>query len=234
MKWLVCIGASLAISSAFAGAPDISRVVGEVSIDAGREAGDVSTINGSVKIGDHATVADVSTINGGIHVGEGAKASSLSTINGGIHIGEGAKASSLSTINGGITLATSTHVSGDASTINGSLSLAQAADVSGRVSTVNGDIRLTAAHVGGRISTVSGDIEVGDDSRVDGGLLVDKRHYWWLSFASPRRPVVVIAPGAKVTGTLRFRQPVALYISDRATIGSIEGAEPVFYSGERP
>jgi len=50
------------------------------------------------------------------------------------------------------------------------------------------DISHVAAEA---VSTINGDIEIGDDSR-------------------------------------------ALYISERATIGPIDGAKPVFYSGERP
>jgi hypothetical protein len=37
-----------------------------------------------------------------------------------------------------------------------------------------------------------------------------------------------------VKGTLRFERPVELYVSDRATIGPVEGATPVKFSGDRP
>jgi len=45
---------------------------------------------------------------------------------------------------------------------------------------------------------------------------------------------VIVGPGSVVKGTLRFERPVELYVSDRATIGSVEGATPIKFSGDRP
>ena len=45
---------------------------------------------------------------------------------------------------------------------------------------------------------------------------------------------VVIGPGAVVKGTLKFQREVKLYVSDRATIGPVEGATVNKFSGEHP
>jgi len=45
---------------------------------------------------------------------------------------------------------------------------------------------------------------------------------------------VVIGPGAVVKGTLSFQREVKLYVSDRATIGPVEGATVNKFSGEHP
>ena len=45
---------------------------------------------------------------------------------------------------------------------------------------------------------------------------------------------MVIGPGSVVQGTLNFEREVELYVSDTATIGAVEGAKVVRFSGERP
>ena len=47
-------------------------------------------------------------------------------------------------------------------------------------------------------------------------------------------PRIVIGRGSVVGGTLNFERPVKLYVSDKATIGPVQGATAVKYSGERP
>jgi hypothetical protein len=37
-----------------------------------------------------------------------------------------------------------------------------------------------------------------------------------------------------VKGTLKFDRPVMLLVSDRATVGKIEGAKPVTFKGDEP
>jgi len=216
VKQLLLLGAILAASAALAGDPDVSRVNGSISIEPHQQAGDVSTVNGSIKVGDHATVEEVSTVNGRIEIGAEVRAKSLSTVNGDLSVG------------------THTHVSGSASTVNGELRLETAADVGGGLSSVNGKIRLDAAHVGDGIVTVTGDIEIGRDSHVEGGVVVKRNKYSWFSHNSSREPVVVVGPGATVSGTLRFELPVKLYVSDTAKIGSVEGATVTTFSGDHP
>jgi cytoskeletal protein CcmA (bactofilin family) len=119
-------------------------------------------------------------------------------------------------------------------TVNGSITLDRGAVVAGRASNVNGTIHLDGAHVGGGLETVAGDIEVGADSRVEGGILVDKPNNGWFHFGTTRTPRVVIGPGAVVKGTLEFRREVDLYVSDRATIGEVKGATVHKFSGDQP
>ena len=77
------------------------------------------------------------------------------------------------------------------------------------------------------------DIEVGADSRVDHGILVEKSNSWF-NFGSNQPPRVVIGPRAVVQGTLVFEREVELYVSDTARIGEVKGATPIKFSGENP
>lgn len=197
-----------------AAAQDISKVNGSVSVDAGQHADDVHSVNGSVNVGDGAAVKGASTVNGSVHLGARAQADSLHTINGGESLAQGAQ------------------VHGDVSSTNGSISLESGAGVTGSISNVNGAIRLDHAHVGGGIETTSGDINVGEASRVDGGIVVNEQHGW--SFGNNRPPHVVIGPHAIVHGTLDFHREVVLQISDSAQIGPVKGATPVRFSGSQP
>ena len=108
----------------------------------------------------------------------------------------------------------------------------QGAEVAGKASNVNGRISLDGAHVGGGIETVSGDIEIGANSRVEGGLLVEKPHGW--SWGKSKNPRIVIGPHAVVDGTLDFRREVDLYVSDSAHVGTINGATANKFSGDHP
>ncbi len=92
---------------------------------------------------------------------------------------------------------------------------------------------ITAAHVGGGLKTVNGDINVGRDSRIEGGILVEKPNLNW-SNRNRRPPRIVIGPGAVVEGRLRFEHEVELLVSDRAKIGAVEGAKAVTFSGDEP
>jgi len=110
--------------------------------------------------------------------------------------------------------------------------LAKGAEVTGHASNVNGRFVLEAAHIGGGIETVSGDIEIGADSHVEGGIVVDKPHGW--SWGKQRNPRIVIGPRAVVQGTLEFRREVELYVSDSAKVGTITGAKAQSFSGDQP
>ena len=193
---------------------DIDKINGSVQVEAGQKAGDVSTVNGAVRIADGASVHKASTVNGSVEMGRNTQAGEISSVN------------------GSITLGGTSHVSGQVTAVNGALHLAPGADVSGKLGNVNGGIVLDAAHVGGGIDTVSGDITVGANSRVEGGILVDKPSGWFNWNARP--PVIVIGPHAVVLGTLEFRRDVVLKVSDSAQIGPVKGATPVKFSGEMP
>ncbi len=204
-----------------------------VAAAAGNADLDIDKVNGSIHVPDNATVGKLSTVNGSIHVGDGAHAADASTVNGSIHLGANVTIDALDTVNGGIHVGAGTKIAKTIEAVNGSISLAAGTDVAGKVSNVNGGIALTAAHVGGGIETTSGDIDVGANSRVDGGILVNQDNSWF-HFGVSRDPRVVIGPHAVVQGDMVFKRTVQLYVSDSATVGKIEGAKPVTFTGDKP
>lgn len=215
---LIAISAALSIGTAFA---------------AGNADLDIDKVNGSIHVPDNATVGKLSTVNGSIHVGDGAHAAGASTVNGSIHLGASVTIDALDTVNGGIHVGAGTKIARTIEAVNGSITLATGADVAGKVSNVNGGIALTAAHVGGGIETTSGDIDVGANSRVEGGMLVNKDNSWF-RFGVSRDPRVIIGPHAIVKGDLVFKRAVQLYVSDSATIGKIDGAKAIPFSSDKP
>ena len=194
---------------------------------------DIDKVNGSIKVPENSTVGKVSTVNGSVHIGANAHARSAETVNGGVDIEAGATLDSVETVNGGLHLGERVRVAKTVETVNGSITLAPGADVAGHASNVNGGIKLDSAHVGGGLETVSGDITIGANSRVEGGVLVNEDHSWF-HMGSSRHPRVVIGPHATVQGKLSFKRDVDLYVSDSATIGAVEGATPVKFSGDQP
>jgi DUF4097 and DUF4098 domain-containing protein YvlB len=199
----------------------------DISVD-----GDGSTkVNGSVHIPAGKAAEEARTVNGSIHIDDNAAVTSAGTINGSVRLGAHATASSAKTVNGSITLGEGAHVSGTASSINGDLTLANGGEVSGSLTNVNGKITLTSAHVGGGIKTISGNISIMGTSHVEGGILVEKPSS---TLFSSDDPVIVIGPGAVVQGDLRFERKVKLFVSDKATIGTVTGATPIAFSGDNP
>ena len=190
-----------------------SRINGSVHIAAGKPAEAASTVNGSIHIDDNAAVTSAGTVNGSVRLGAHATATSAKTVNGAISLGEGA------------------HVSDSAASVNGDLTLANGAEVSGSLTNVNGKITLTSAHVGGGIKTISGNISIMGTSHVEGGIVVEKPSSMLFNSEDP---VIVIGPGAVVQGDLRFERKVKLYVSDKATIGTVSGATPIAFSGDNP
>jgi DUF4097 and DUF4098 domain-containing protein YvlB len=192
-----------------------SRVNGSVHVPAGRAAGAADTVNGGIDIDANAVVTSAKTVNGHIALGAHATADSLTTVNGDINVGAGA------------------HVSGGLDTVNGGIVLGDGALVGGSLENVNGGIRLSAAHVDGSITTVNGNIDIRGDSRVERGIHVQKIDHGLIHFDSSV-PRIVIGPGATVSGELRFEREVKLYVSDRATVGTVTGATPIPFSGDSP
>ncbi|MBS0393191.1 MAG: hypothetical protein JSR54_01125 [Proteobacteria bacterium] len=194
--------------------------------------GDAShRVNGSVHIAATQPLGSAETVNGSIHVDADAKVSNAATVNGSIQLGARASAASAKTVNGDITLEAGAHVAGDVVAVNGGLSLREGADVSGGVRNVSGSIELQGAHVGGRIGTVAGNVTIQGPSRVDGGLLVQRPS--GISFVADL-PRIVIGPGARVDGELKFERDVQLFVSEQATVGTVIGATPVRFSGDAP
>ena len=194
---------------------------------------DIDKVNGSIHVPDNATAGKLSTVNGGIRIGSGAHAKSAETVNGGIDVGNDATLDSLETVNGGLRIGEKTKIARTVETVNGSITLAAGADVAGKLGNVNGGIHLDRAHVGGGIETVSGDIDVGANSRVEGGILVEADNSWF-RVGSGRLPRIVIGPHATVQGALTFKRDVDLYVSDSATIGNVQGAKPIKFTGDKP
>lgn len=192
----------------------ITSVMGSISVNAGEHRGDLKTVNGSIRLGEGATADHAHTVNGSITLEPRATAAEAKTVNGSVRVNDGAK------------------VSGAIHTVNGSLVLAKGADVSGGLANVNGSIRVNAAHVGGDVQTVTGSIEIGPDAHVDGGVIVHRDNSD--NEGSREEPRVVIGPGSVVKGTLKFERPVKLFVSDHATIGTVEGATATTFSGPNP
>ncbi|HEY7640981.1 MAG TPA: hypothetical protein VH814_14745 [Steroidobacteraceae bacterium] len=210
-----------------------SKVNGSVRVEAGQTAGDVSTVNGSVTIEEGATAEDVDTVNGSISIERNATVKSVESVNGGITLSEDAKATSMETVNGKLRLAERAQVSGDVSAVNGSAEIAKGVNISGELSNVNGKMTIAAAHVGRGLKTVNGDINVGPESRIEGGIHVEKPNQGW-HIGKQHVPRIVIGPGAVVEGKLRFEREVELYVSDRAKVGEVEGAKAQTFSGDEP
>jgi DUF4097 and DUF4098 domain-containing protein YvlB len=197
--------------------------------------GSANTINGSVHVPAGQHTGAVGTVNGSVDVAENAVVGTVNTVNGPIDIAAHAGAESVAAVNGPITLGSGAHVAQAVTTVNGAISLNNGAEVGGGITNVNGRIDLSGAHVAGGLRTVGGDIDVTGDSRVEGGILVQKTGGSWFGFFShPRKPRIVIGPGAVVQGDLRFEREVQLYVSDKATVGPISGATPIRFSGDKP
>jgi DUF4097 and DUF4098 domain-containing protein YvlB len=192
-----------------------STVNGSVSVPAGQETGTVSAVNGTIKIGDGATVASAKAVNGEIEVGSHVKITSITTVNGSIDVGS------------------SSEVSGNIKSVNGEISLANGVVVSGTVTNVSGHMLLSGAHVIGTLNTVAGNIEVTGPSQIDGGIVVEKELSGMFD-AHPSKPRVVIGPGATVKGPMRFEREVELYVSEKATVGPVQGATAIAFSGDKP
>ena len=190
-------------------------------------------INGSIHVAAGKPPSSVATVNGSIHVDDNAAITSASTVNGSVHLGSHATADSLTNVNGSITLGAGAHVSGSASSVNGDLSLGDGAEINGGLSNVNGKITLASAHAAGGIKTVNGSMSITGASRVEGGILVQKSSGELLNIIHDV-PRIVIGPGATVQGELRFERTVKLYVSDKATIGTVTGATPIPFTGDNP
>ena len=190
-------------------------------------------VNGSVHIAAGKPAAVAETVNGSIDIDDNAAVTSASTVNGKIHLGTHGTADSLNTVNGNITLGAGAHVSKGVEVVNGGVALRDGAEVLGAVGNVNGKIELTAAHIGGGIKTVNGNIAIFGASRVEGGILVEKTSGQLIHFGNDV-PRIEIGPGATVQGELRFEREVKLYVSDRASIGTVTGATPIPFTGDTP
>jgi hypothetical protein len=211
-------------------------LVGAIGLLAGCNRSDdgsaTQKINGSVHVATGNAPSVAETVNGGINIDDNAAVTVANTVNGGIHLGAHATADTLNTVNGSITIGAGAHVAKQAESVNGGVSLREGAEVLGAVGNVNGKIELIGAHVAGGIKTVNGDITIYGASHVEGGILVQKTNEI-IHFGSGV-PRIEIGPGATVQGDLRFEREVKLYVSDKATIGSVTGATAIAFTGDTP
>lgn len=172
-----------------------------------------------------------------------AHSEALETFRRAISLAPGDEVTSIESISGSIAIQRGARVTGDVETERGDVLLEPGAEVGGRLQNQAGTIAVNAARVLRGIVTTDGDIYIGPDSHVKGGVLVRKRNVAGLALGPLQLgvpigrstpPVVVIAPGATVEGKLRFKRDVQLFVGEGATIGSIEGAEPVFFADAPP
>ena len=231
-RLLGALVAALVLSAAAFG-ENIDKVNGSIHVTAGQDIGKASTVNGGIDIDNGATVGSAHTVNGHIDIGANATVGELETVNGGITLDSRASASEVTTVNGAISLGSQAALKGSISSVNAQIKTDDGASIHGDVVNVNGSMSFRATNVGGRLETVNGDITVGENSRVDGGILVKKPTMSWFN-TSNKVPRIVIGPGATVNGTLKFEHEVELYVSDRATIGKIDGATAKKFSGAKP
>jgi len=237
MRRLMALTAVVAFAAVAAEARDISKMNGSIRVANDETVRDVSTLNGSIAIDDEARARDVSTVNGSVRVGKRAAVRSIETVNGEIRLGDGASAASIEAVNGEITIREQGRVAGSVTAFNGEIEADRGVEIDANVENVNGTIEIDGALVRGRIETVVGDVEIGPGSRIVGGIRVEKpesAHSGGWNRRKDHPPRIVIGPEATVEGPLVFEHEVRLYVSDRATIGTVEGATPISFSGARP
>lgn len=222
-QWLGLVGV-VALAGCGMGGPN-----GDVTAD---QSG-ASTVNGSIRVPSGLHSGGVSTVNGSIDIEDNAAVSDAVTVNGSVTVGDHASAEDVRTVNGGVTLDKDAHVAHSVTTVNGGMNLKSGSEVGGAIGNVNGHIRLNAAHVAGGVRTVQGDIDISGASRVEDGIWVKRGSMSFFNFYA-HKPRVVIGPGAVVQGKMRFDREVLLYVSDKATVGAIEGAKPIAFSGDSP
>ena len=195
--------------------PDIDKINGSITAEAGQAYGDLETVNGSIRIESGASFADAETVNGSIKADDRIQADSLSTVNGSVRVG------------------TDARISGGIETVNGSVFVDRGGQLHD-VSTVNGAIGLVDSDLSGGIETVHGDITVGAGSHVRGGILVEKPSgNNWLRMGKRKPPRIIVGPDARVDGPLVFEHEVKLYVHRTATVGDITGATAIRYDGDR-
>lgn len=208
----LCLGA---VGPASAAGPDIDKVNGGITAEAGQAYGDLSTVNGGIRVEKGARIDTAETVNGGIRVEADVQADELSTVNGGIRAGE------------------NLQTRGGLSTVNGGIFVDRGGRIGGGIETVNGAIGLVDTDVAGDIETVSGDLTVGAGSHVRGGIKYHKPRMQWFA-ANKRDPRVVIGPQARVDGPLVFERKVNLLVHRTARTGPVTGATAVVFESASP
>jgi DUF4097 and DUF4098 domain-containing protein YvlB len=232
MRRIVVAALLMSVLSVSQAQENISKPNGAVRVTADKPVGNVAGTNGSVSLEDGAQAKNVQTVNGAITIGRSATVGSVKSVNGKVDVSEDTRAEAIETVNGGVSLAERVQVERGVKAVNGRIQLARSAAVGGSVETTNGSIQLDHANVGGDVRTKNGNVDVGPQSIVKGGILVEKSDSDWGE--SKRLPRIVIGPGAVVSGPLTFEREVELYVSESAKVGPITGAKAIKFSGDRP
>jgi DUF4097 and DUF4098 domain-containing protein YvlB len=240
----LALAAALPVTQASVAAPDLSKVNGSLTAEAGRTYGDIDTVNGSITLEDKAVARNVETVNGSITLDSFARALDVSTVNGKILLRNGAAARSVETVNGSIVGVSNLRVEKTVEAVNGSIELGAHSVIGGNVETVNGNIKLLSMKVTGNVETVNGNITVGEDSVVTGHLKVSKPTGWGINWGKPKVPRIILGPNSQVLGGLIFEREVELYVHATAKYGKItyleaeagkaEALKPVVFTGKQP
>lgn len=227
-----------------ADAPDLSKVNGSLTAEAGKTYGDIDTVNGSITLEDKAVARTVETVNGSITMDAFARAFDVSTVNGKILMRNGAASRSVETVNGSIVGVSNLRVEKTVEAVNGSIELGAHSLVGGNVETVNGAIKLLSMKVAGNVETVNGNITVGEGSVVSGHLKVSKPTGWGINWGKPKVPRIILGPNSQVLGELIFEREVELYVHTTAKYGKVtyleaeagkaEALKPVVFTGKQP
>lgn len=214
---VLATGSAFALPQSTESISSIDKINGSITAESGKRYGDLSSVNGSIALAAGSHARDVETVNGSIKADNAVSSGDVSTVNGAIRFGQKA------------------NVDGNAETVNGSIFFDRGSTIQGDISTVNGGIGIIGTVVSGHIETVNGDISVGADSKVVGGISVEKSLMTFPGlFGTTKIPRVVVGPNAVVEGPMVFKREVKLYVHARARIGSVTGATAQRYSSAIP
>ena len=238
------ISAALASTLAHAEAPDLSKVNGSLTAEAGKTYGDIDTVNGSISVEEKAVAQTVETVNGSITIDPFARVGDLSTVNEKILIRNGVAARSVETVNGSIVGVSNLRIEKGVEAVNGSIEIGASSLVGGNVETVNGAITLLAMKIGGNVETVNGNVTIGENSVVAGHLKVNKPKGWGINWGKPKVPRIVLGPNSQVQGDLIFEREVELYVHETAKHGKLiyleaetgkaDTLKPIVFTGKTP
>jgi hypothetical protein len=193
-----------------------------------------STINGEINVGSNAVVdGSLRTINGRIHLDTGAQTGNLTSVNGSITLADGAHAGDLKTVNGGFTLGKNAFV-GNLTAVNGDIRAADGVHISGEAENINGDMVLCGTRLDGNLSFYNGSVLIAAGSVINGNVTAKKPTHDYQDNAKMTAPVLIIAPHAKVDGSIIFERSGKLYVSDSATVHGIEGVGAIKFAGSAP
>lgn len=238
----LAVALSTAMGAALANPPDLSKVNGSLTAEAGRAYGDIDTVNGSIRVESKATARDVETVNGSITMDTDSKAEDIGTVNGKIILRNGVNARSVETVNGAIVGVSNIRVLHGVEAVNGSIEIGAHSTINRNVETVNGGITLLTTSVLGHVETVNGNILIGDKTVIGGDLSVRKPTGWGINWGKPRTPRIILGPNSVVKGNLVFEREVELYVHESAKYGSITytlsgkpaSLKPIVFSGKEP